>query len=74
MGINPLPEGKILVFIRNQSTCRSQYPCGLTVEFPFDRIEHNGENVGYQHFLLFPQCFEMSFCWRASTSLCVVQG
>ena len=27
----------------------------------FDRIENSvgkGENAGYQHFLLFPQCFE----------------
>ena len=27
----------------------------------FDRVENNvgkGENTGYQHFLLFPQCFE----------------
>ena len=27
---------------------------------PFDRVENSvgkGENAGYQHFLLFPQCF-----------------
>ena len=27
----------------------------------FDRVENNvrkGENAGYQHFLLFPQCFQ----------------
>ena len=38
----------------------------------FDRIENivgKGENAGYQHFLLFPQCFEKDFflrvvkCW-----------
>ena len=30
--------------------------------FLFDRVENNveqGENAGYQHFLLFPQCFQM---------------
>ena len=30
----------------------------------FDRIENivgNGENAGYQHFLLFPQCFQEAF-------------
>ena len=30
------------------------------IKFVFGRIENNveeGENVGYQHFLLFPQCF-----------------
>ena len=29
--------------------------------FPSDRIENimgNGENAGYQHFLLIPQCFQ----------------
>ena len=29
--------------------------------FVFDRVENivgNGENAGYQHFLLFPQCFQ----------------
>ena len=31
----------------------------MTISF-FDRVENNvgkGENAGYQHFLLFPQCF-----------------
>ena len=30
----------------------------------FDRVENivgTGENAGYQHFLLFPQCFEKAF-------------
>ena len=30
----------------------------------FDRVENivgKGENDGYQHFLLFPQCFEKAF-------------
>ena len=29
--------------------------------FDFDRVENivrTGENAGYQHFLLFPQCFQ----------------
>ena len=33
----------------------------LTMVSCFDRIENivgNGENAGYQHFLLFPQCFQ----------------
>ena len=32
--------------------------------FVFDRIENivgKGENAGYQHFLLFPQCFQELF-------------
>ena len=33
---------------------------GKMAEFVFDRVENiagKGENAGYQHFLLFPQCF-----------------
>ena len=32
--------------------------------FVFDRVENTvgkGENAGYQHFLLFPQCFQKAF-------------
>ena len=32
-----------------------------TVIFIFDRVENivgKGENAGYQHFVLFPQCFQ----------------
>ena len=32
--------------------------------FVFDRVENivgEGENAGYQHFLLFPQCFPKAF-------------
>ena len=32
--------------------------------FAFDKVENiveKGENAGYQHFLLFPQCFQKSF-------------
>ena len=25
---------------------------------PFENIEGKGENAGYQHFLLFPRCFQ----------------
>ena len=31
-------------------------------KFIFDRVENiagKGENAGYQHFLLFPECFQM---------------
>ena len=32
--------------------------------FVLDRVENivgKGENAGYQHFLLFPQCFQITF-------------
>ena len=34
-----------------------------------------GENAGYQHFLLFPQCFQKAFFLRVVKSRdCVVKG
>ena len=40
----------------------------------FDRVENTagkGENAGYQHFLLFPQCFQKaSFLGSLKVGLC----
>ena len=36
--------------------------------FVFDRVENivgKGENAGYQHFLLFPQCFQKASFQRS---------
>ena len=30
-----------------------------------ENIEGKGENAGYQHFLLFPQCFPKASCQRS---------
>ena len=62
--LNPLPNNKIL----NQSNSKAftddilnvvQMTIGVT-----DWVENivvKGENAGYQHFLLFPQCFQRLF-------------
>ena len=47
----------------------------LTPTFVFHMVENivgKGENVGNQHFLLFPQCFQTTFSSEASkvTSMC----
>ena len=49
--------------VRIRSICRRQIKCCLNDGFVsvFDRIENvlgKGENAGYQHFLLHPQCFQ----------------
>ena len=37
--------------------------CDPTIEMYFVKyILKNGENAGYQHFLLFPQCFQEASC------------
>ena len=47
--------------------------------FVIDGIENivvKGENAGYQHFLLFPQCFQKGFFLRVvrESRDCVVKG
>ena len=48
------------------------------MKFALGRIENivvKGENTGYQHFLLFPQCFEMaSFSGSLKSQDCVVKS
>ena len=44
-----------------QSICRRQHRWKLKAEILFgmvDNIAGKGENAGYQHFPLFPQCFQ----------------
>ena len=57
--INSLPNIKILAL----SKLKAEDKINLThkLEFDFERVENivgKGENAGYQHFLLFPQCFQ----------------
>ena len=57
------------VFGLNQieSNCRRQNKCWSNYDFYLDGVENNvgkGENVGYQHFLLFPQCFQKFSLFR----------
>ena len=46
--------------------------------FVLDRVENivgKGENAGYQHFLLFPQCFQKaSFLGVVKSRDCVVKS
>ena len=42
------------------------------LKFDMGRVENivgKGENAGYQHFLLFPQCFQMAFFSRSFKGL-----
>ena len=49
-----------------------------TLKLVYGRVENimgKGENAGYQHFLLFPQCFQKSFSLQVVESQdCVVKG
>ena len=65
---NSLPKRQILRLVQNESTCRLQNKCKEKQKFSLGwvtRVENivgKGENAGYQHFLLFPQCFQKASC------------
>ena len=48
--------------VQIESICRRQNNCDSSIEYFFlawrENIMGKGENAGYQHFLLFPQCFQ----------------
>ena len=38
-----------------------------------ENIAGKGENAGYQHFLIFPQCFQKAFCLGGLVKIGVVK-
>ena len=57
---SPFPNGKILDRTKLKSFADDKLNVTKMTISSFDRVENtvgNGENAGYQHFLLFPQCF-----------------
>ena len=57
---NSLPNGKILNVTKLKAFADNKLNIAKMKIFLFDRVENavaKGENAGYQHFLLFPQCF-----------------
>ena len=58
--INPLPNDKILDWSRFETFSEDKINVTEKSNFNMGRIDNTvgkGENPGYQHFLLFPQCF-----------------
>ena len=55
----------------NSSSCRQQNNSDSNIEVcvgKIGNIERNGENAGYQHFLLFQHCFQKLFISRSVKS------
>ena len=47
--------------VQIERICRQQNNVNQILKFDMGRVENivgKGENAGYQHFLLFPQCFQ----------------
>ena len=63
-GFNPLPNNKILDLSKLKAIEHYESKVLKMMIFVFGRVENivgKGENAGYQHFLLFPQCFQRAF-------------
>ena len=67
-GINALPNDKILDWSKLKAFADDKINVTEKVKIVLARVENivgKGENAGYQHFLLFPQCFQKPSCPRS---------
>ena len=59
--VNSLPHNKILDRSKLKAFADDKLNATEKLKFVLGRVENivgKGENAGYQHFLLFPQCFQ----------------
>ena len=59
--VNCLPSDKILSWTKLKTFADDKFlAANMIFFFPFrvENIVGKGQNAGYQHFLLFPQCFQ----------------
>ena len=64
--INSLPNDKILDVIKLKAFADDKINVAQMMIPVFDRVENivgKGEHAVYQHFLLFPQCFQRVLSW-----------
>ena len=76
-GVNPLPNDKILVWSKLKAYADDKIIVTEKLKIVLGRIENiveKGENAGYQHFLLFPQCFQKAYYGVVKSRDCVVKG
>ena len=72
--VNSLPNDKILAWSKFKAFADDKINEAKMMIFVFHRVENivrKGENAGYLHFLLFPQCFQIaSFSGPSRSGLC----
>ena len=59
--VNSLPNDKILDWSKFKALADNKINVTQNLSFVLGKVENilgKGENAGYQHFLLFPKCFE----------------
>ena len=78
INVTPLPEDKILDWSRLKAFTDNKINVTPKQKFFLGWVENivgKGENDGYQHFLLFPQCFQKAPLFKVVKSRdCVVKG
>ena len=60
--VNSLPNNKILEQFNLKDFAEDKISVTYVTNFVLGRVENivgKGDNAGYQHFLLFPQCFQV---------------
>ena len=66
--VKTLPSDKILYWSKLKALADINLNKIQKLKFVLGRVEKivgNGENAGYQHFLLFPQCFQKAFSFAS---------
>ena len=61
---NSLPNDKFQDLLKLKAFAEDKTNVAEKLTFVFGRVENivgKGENAGHQHFLLFPQCFQVFF-------------
>ena len=74
--INPLPNVKFLDVTKLKAFADNKFKVAKMMIFLFDRAGNTvgkGQNAGYQHFLLFQQCFPKPSSLGSLSRECVVK-
>ena len=75
--VNPLPNDKFLDWSKLKAFADEKINATRKLNFVLGRVENivgKGENAGYQHFLLFPQCFQKPIFRVVKSPDCVVKS
>ena len=65
-GLNSLPTGEIFDMTKLKAFANHKINVARMMIAVLDRVDNivgKGENAGYQHFLLFPQCLQNFLSW-----------
>ena len=69
LSFKSLPDDKILALSKLEAFVDDNFSVAQMLQYFSDRIENSvgkGENFGFQHFLLFQQCFQKPFFFSGS--------